>query len=195
MGHSTTVKYINRENIESFFDALAVELINLTGPNGMVEIGVFGGSALIMKHNYRVATVDIDSFYTERAVPVAIDRVSKRLRIPYDWMNDGVSHTTSFSIRLRQRLIPFNTYRNKLIVYVVSDLDQLCMKLISGRDKDKQDAENLALTLGAQGFTLYQVQEAYQQIYGDWREISESKWRKVEKQLMAGARGKQPKVN
>lgn len=50
MGHSTDIPYIHKGNIDQFFDALAAELINLTGPRGRVSIGVCEGSYPSQRH-------------------------------------------------------------------------------------------------------------------------------------------------
>ena len=53
------------------------------------------------------------------------------------------------------------------MVYVVSDLDQLCMKITAGRQKDTEDCLFLTQRLIEQGCTYSMVAERYDFLYGD----------------------------
>lgn len=52
-------------------------------------------------------------------------------------------------------------------IYVVSDLDQLCMKINSGRRNDERDTILIAYLVKSKGTHLNIVLENYKRLYGN----------------------------
>ena len=57
-----------------------------------VDIAVYGGSALILSYDWRVATKDVDGVYEDDRATVRLlaAAVAKERGWPLDWLNDGV---------------------------------------------------------------------------------------------------------
>ena len=57
-----------------------------------VDIAVYGGSALILSYDWRIATKDVDGVYEDDRAIVRLlaARVAAERGWPDDWLNDGV---------------------------------------------------------------------------------------------------------
>ena len=170
MAHSTNVKWLTGANIQFYLDKFAEEFYRRYQGQVHLSINIFGGSALLLKHpEFRAGTVDIDSFL--RAVPDIplkpfIEEFARAYNVPYDWMNEDLCKSSSFSIRLLQRTVVYKVLYNCVELRIVPDADQLCMKAIAGRDKDIKDIRNLAKSLRAVGFSYSDFVTTMQLIYG-----------------------------
>lgn len=87
--------------------------------------------------------------------------------MPEDWINADVMHSDSFTYRLFDNAVPYKKYGGILEVDVACDKDLYCMKLISFRPKDIQDMEVLAEKLKADGVSRSDIEETFQNLYGD----------------------------
>lgn len=83
--------------------------------------------------------------------------------IPEDWMNTSFTGSPSFSNNLVNNA-EFLTSYGVLDVYKVSDLDLICMKLISFRDKDERDLRGLLKDCFV---TQSMIQDRLVYLYGD----------------------------
>lgn len=138
MGHQTNIPYLKNKNIKIYLEELSKLLIkhNL----GEHNILIVGGAAMALRKNSKRTTVDIDICIREQNLLYeCCIEISKKFNIPTDWINADVMHSESFSYNLFDTAIHYKTYNNILNVYVASDLDILCMKLISFREKDMND--------------------------------------------------------
>ena len=64
MGHMTNVEYLNKDNIDAYFTALA-QKVNESGI-GNHRILVVGGAAMAIKYHDERSTVDIDICFREQ---------------------------------------------------------------------------------------------------------------------------------
>ncbi len=80
---------LDRGGLVEAFGALG-EMAWATGKT--IEIAVYGGSALMLSYDWRLATKDVDGVYeNDRAVVRALAaRVAEERGWPRDWLNDGV---------------------------------------------------------------------------------------------------------
>lgn len=139
MAHITDIPYIDNTNIDYLISCLNTELVrkyqnNISG----FDILVVGGAALALKYAYR-STVDIDAdIRFQREITSSINNVAKLNNIPTDWINQDFMKSASYSRNLWMHAIPYKSF-GYINTYIVNDLDQLCMKAVSGRVKDVPD--------------------------------------------------------
>ena len=169
MAHKTNVPYLNNSNIIPLVTQLYNELLNKYGNTlPFIKILIVGGSALSLKYSFR-ATVDIDadiSFGGE--IQSIINKIAVDNNIPNDWINQDFMKSNSYSRRLWENAIWYNLKyppSNLFHVYVVNDLDQLCMKATAGRDKDKIDIRFLIEKLVMQGYTYQNYLNEFKYLY------------------------------
>ncbi len=86
--------------------------------------------------------------------------------MPEDWINADVMHSDSFSYRLFDRAEYYKSFRNFLEVYVASDLDLYCMKIVAFRPKDIQDMVVLADTLRNNRVSMDDIIACFNRLYG-----------------------------
>ena len=141
--HEAEYPYIYRENATIYLDYLSKLIYNRYG-NVKVDMLIAGGSAIILKHNFRPASEDIDS-YIDSSVDISneIYDVAVTYGITSDWLNSDFTKSKSFSPRLLRNAEFYRNFNGILNVFVVCDLDLICMKLVSFRDKDISDLINL----------------------------------------------------
>src|SRR5271168_4435519 len=80
---------LTKDLIEKAFD----EMGTLAAERGItVEIAVYGGSCLILASDIRAASGDVDAVFLTggKSVREIADSVAGRLRLPRDWINEGV---------------------------------------------------------------------------------------------------------
>lgn len=180
MGHLTDKPYINHDNILPLINDLNIALYRQYGgqlqPFNML---IVGGAALALKYDFRM-TVDIDADVGFTGVITdAINMTAKANNIPTDWLNWGFMNTYSYSRRLWNNAVFVSTV-GYISVYVVNDLDQLCMKSSSGRDKDLRDIVFLSSKVCNSGISYSDFQNEFEFLYGDSINIKYSVRKKVE---------------
>lgn len=165
MAHLTNTPYLNSSNIIPLLNDFAISLKNIHRfSDVIVDVLVVGGSALALKHELR-GTVDIDADVRfSYNISDSINIVAKYHNIPKDWLNQDFTKSDSYSIRLWQNAILYATLQGYMRIFVVSDLDQLCMKINSGRKKDMGDIEAICDRLLC---TYKDVEDRYRFLYGD----------------------------
>lgn len=142
MGHKAEYPFIFKENMDIYLQKLNSYIYSMFG-NIKVDILVSGGSALIIGHNFRQCTEDVDVFIRSGVdITPCIDAVSRDFSIPDDWMNDDFTKSPSFSKNLTYSADFVKSY-GCLDIYKVCDLDLVCMKLVAFRDKDTRDLASL----------------------------------------------------
>lgn len=103
----------------------------------LIEIAVYGGSAIVLAFNFRAATKDVDVVVTGDARPLRrfAEAVAREKGWDRDWMNDAVKGFVS--ARSSEGLRPFRSYPNDdepgLRVLVPSAEYLLAMKCLSMR--------------------------------------------------------------
>lgn len=136
MGHLTDIPYIGQFNIDKLLSDLNSAMVRQYGDTlDSFSMLIVGGAALAVKYDFRM-TVDIDAdIRFSRKLQDAIDMVAEYEHIPTDWFNYGFMNTNSYSKRLWNNALPYKVF-GFISVYIVNDLDQLCMKSTTSRDKD-----------------------------------------------------------
>lgn len=165
MAHETKIPFLNRDNITEYFESLSKE-IEIAGI-GMHSILVVGGAAIALKHREQRSTVDIDMCFREQNnLYRCCQKVALKYNLPDDWINADVMHSDSFSYELFRNAELYKEYGNNLRVFIVSDLDLYCMKLVSFRPKDVQDMVLLKEDLILKGVTVQNVRDNFVRLYG-----------------------------
>lgn len=146
MGHDAEYPYIYKDNADIYFNALAVYIQEFYGTI-KVKMYVAGGSAIILRHNFRNSTEDIDAYIESLNnidISFAIHQVAVDYGITEDWINSDFTQSPSASPNLLFGANFYKTFGNGILdVYTISDIDLICMKLVSFRDKDIPDIVNL----------------------------------------------------
>lgn len=165
MAHLGEQEYLNRKNIDVFFEALAGKIE--TAGIGKHRILVVGGAAMALKYQDGRSTVDIDICFREQNnLYACCMQVAREYNLPEDWINADVMHSDSFSYRLFDQAEYYKSFRNLLEVYVASNLDLYCMKIVSFRPKDIQDMVVLADTLRNNGVSMDDIIACFNRLYG-----------------------------
>ena len=165
MAHLGEQEYLNRKIIDVFFEALAGK-IEAAGI-GKHRILVVGGAAMALKYQDGRSTVDIDICFREQNnLYACCMQVAREYNLPEDWINADVMHSDSFSYRLFDRAEYYKSFRNFLEVYVASDLDLYCMKIVAFRPKDIQDMVVLADTLRNNRVSMDDIIACFNRLYG-----------------------------
>lgn len=159
-------EYLNDQNIDYYFSALAEKI--LSAGIGEHLVLVVGGAAMALKYRDGRSTVDIDICIREQNhLYDCCQQVAEENGLPEDWMNADVMHSESFSYGLFENAVLYKTYRDILGVYVASDIDLYCMKLVSFRPKDVQDMEVLSSALKKQHVGPDDIIDHFIRLYGD----------------------------
>ena len=127
----------------------------------VIDLAVYGGSALMLASNFRVATQDVDAVVEgdQSAVTRLTEDISRRRGWPPDWLNDGVRAYLSPNVDgLAQHHALFRAYPSEqepgLRVFVPSPEYMLAMKLMAmrldpaGGKSDLADIINLIDVVG-----------------------------------------------
>lgn len=137
-------KRLDRDTLERAFHRLG-EFAALE--QRIIEISVYGGSALVLTTNFRQATRDVDAvFEADRDfVRRAGATVASELGLADDWINDGVKGFLSAADRESRRL--FHSYPAEtgpgLRVMVASPEYLFAMKCLAMRSAAAERAEDV----------------------------------------------------
>ena len=166
MPHLTNQEYLNSQNIDEYFHHLADEIKN--AGLGEHHILVVGGAAMALKFRGERSTVDIDICLREQNhLYDCCQKVARIYKLPEDWINADVMHSDSFSYGLFRDATLYKVYADILKIYIVSNMDLYCMKLVSFRPKDIQDMIILAEKMQEEGISRKQIEENFIRLYGD----------------------------
>ncbi len=153
-GHS---KPFNRATLEQAFERLG-QMAKVA--DKIVEISIYGGSALVLTTNFRVATQDVDAvFESDKAfIRRAAETVAEEFGWETDWINDGVKGFLSAKDNDQEAKRVFRSYPSEenagLRVFVASPAYLFAMKCLAmraagvDRSFDVDDIRNLGGLLG-----------------------------------------------
>lgn len=128
------------------------ELSELARAEGIVlDLAIYGGSALVLASNFRIATQDVDAVTigshetTERYTAI----VAARRSWPEDWLNDGVrTYLSPHAEPGQTHHTLFRSYPDEhapgLRVFVPTARYMLAMKLMSMRIDDTHQSKDLS---------------------------------------------------
>jgi hypothetical protein len=149
--------FLNRDSLEDAFAALGRKARDA---DKIVEIAVYGGSALVLTLPGRVATKDVDAVLDQDRdwLRQAASDVADERGWPRDWLNDGVKGWLSHRDADPDAKTLFKTYPSEgepgLRVFVASPHYLFAMKCLAMRiggvdeTQDRADIEALARTIG-----------------------------------------------
>lgn len=164
--HEVSIPYIDTKNIGYLINGFITEITNKYGPTLELNMLIAGGSAIVIKHKFR-STVDIDTdIKCNHAVKGSINKAAEKLGVPSDFMNEDFTKSNSYSRKLWDNAIHIKSYGRNINIYVVDDIDQLCMKIVSGRPKDDADIRMLTEKLKERGVKAVLVNNRLNELYG-----------------------------
>jgi hypothetical protein len=143
------LKPFNRATLEEAFERLGRIAVDA---GKIVELSVYGGSALILTTNFRVATQDVDAvFETDRTfVRSAAAAIAMEFGWPSDWLNDGVKGFLSANDGEKDAKRLFRSYPSEsapgLRVFVASApylFAMKCLAMRAGGVEQNQDIEDI----------------------------------------------------
>ena len=117
----------------------------------VIDLAIYGGSALMLASNFRVATQDVDAVVEGDQGTLArlADEIARTRNWPRDWLNDGVRTYLSPNVNgLQEHHALFRAYPSEqepgLRVFVPSPEYMLAMKLMAMRLDPTGDKSDLA---------------------------------------------------
>lgn len=152
-----TTTFLDRESLEGAFAALGQKACRA---GKIVEIAVYGGSALVLTLPGRVATKDVDAVIDQDRdwVRQAAAELADERGWPRDWLNDGVKGWLSHRDADPDAKALFKTYPSEdepgLRVFVATPHYLFAMKCLAMRiggvdeTQDRADIEALAREIG-----------------------------------------------
>ncbi len=163
---------ITQDNIDIYLKDLGKEYRRLTHGNADAELVLVGGGAILLSHNFREMTNDIDAMIgADSAMHDAISIIADRYDLPSSWLNSDFEHTSSFSEAIREVSIHYRTFSNVLDVRTVPDEYFIAMKLESGREykSDFSDVVGILKDNADNGTMIYKedVENAFIKLYGN----------------------------
>ena len=127
----------------------------------VIDLAVYGGSALMLASNFRIATQDVDAVAErdQETITRLAEEIARVHHWPQDWLNDGVRTYLSPQVDgIREQHTLWRTYPSEqepgLRVFVPSPEYMLAMKLIAmrldpvGGKSDKADILHLLDIVG-----------------------------------------------
>jgi hypothetical protein len=152
-----TTPSLTREILEGAFHELGCRA---RAADKVVEIAVYGGSALVLTLPGRAATKDVDAVihHDEAWLRAAVVALAEEKGWPQDWLNDGVKGWLSHRDSEPGAKQLFRTYPSEdepgLRVFVASPYYLFAMKCLAmrlggtGEAQDRSDIEGLARRIG-----------------------------------------------
>jgi hypothetical protein len=154
---ATASKPFNRETLEQAFERLGRMAVEA---GKIVEISVYGGSALVLTTDFRVSTGDVDALF--EADRTFVHRSARLIADEFgwdeNWINDGVKGFLSARDAARDAKNLFHTYPSEtepgLRVFVASPAYLFAMKCLamriggSDQNQDIDDIRQLGAVLG-----------------------------------------------
>lgn len=132
-----------KDNLDALLKELAKEFRKLNGQSVPAEIILIGGAAVLAGYGFRKMTMDVDAVIrASSSMKDAINRVGDRHGLPNGWLNSDFMRTSSYSPKLAEFSVYYETFSNVLQIRTVSAEYLIAMKLRSGR-KYKNDLSDI----------------------------------------------------
>ncbi len=181
---------ITKENIDIYLKDLAKTYKKLTGGKALAEIIIVGGGAILLNHDFRNATQDLDAWIDSvSAMRDAIGQVSDRYGLPVDWINTDFKNTASYSDKLQEVSTYYKTFSNVVEIRLIPDEYIIAMKMVSGRDykHDYSDIIGIIEEDKAKGnpITHEQIENAVVTLYERLDVASQKSWELLDQALAA----------
>jgi hypothetical protein len=166
----------NKENIDIFLSKLAEEYNQINTEKKPVILTFVGGASILLNYNFRSTTGDIDVFdIVSSSIKEAIKNTAIKLNIKYNWLNDDIKKTNSYSEKLNKISVFNRNISNVLEIRTINSEYLVAMKLMAGR-KYKHDFSDIAgifLEHEKNGNSLKKenIDNAVNILYGGWEKI------------------------
>ena len=167
-----------KDNLGFYLKELSKIFRKLNGTKMPAEIILIGGAAILVNYGFRDMTNDIDAIiHASSAMKEAINFVGDKFQLPNGWLNTDFTRTKSYSDRLTQVSVYFNTYSNILSVRTIAAEYLIAMKLVSGRQY-KNDLSDIAGVLwehkkNGNPISYEMIDNAVVELYGGWSDVSD----------------------
>lgn len=133
----------------------------------VIDLAIYGGSALMLASNFRVATQDVDAVVDEGSqewLARLAEEIARARNWPSDWLNDGVRTYLSpqvHGVQVHHALLRAYPSEQEpgLRVFVPSPEYLLAMKLMAMRldpTGEKSDVADILNLLAVVGFTTFE---------------------------------------
>lgn len=163
---------LDRTSLDFLLNELAKILKSAYGRRAQpMEIILVGGAAIIVNHQFRYSTQDVDAWlFSEQMLGQSIRQVGERFGLSHHWLNQDFVKTSSFSQKLREVSAHYKTFQRILEVRVIQGSDLIAMKLIAGR-KYKNDLSDIVGVLmeyeeQQRPISLDQINQSLLTLYG-----------------------------
>ena len=173
---SDIVGFFTKDNLDTYLKTLAKEYRKLNGTATPAEIILIGGAAVLANYGFRNMTTDVDAvIHASSSMKDAINRVGDKYALPNGWLNSDFMRTGSYSPKLDEFSIHYNTFSNVLHIRTISAEYLIAMKLRFGR-KYKNDLSDIIGILAEHDkrgvpITWEMVDIAVHHLYGGWTDI------------------------
>lgn len=163
---------LDKENINEYIKEVA-KIYCKNKMNPPIEIIIVGGAAIMMRHNFRMMTNDIDALCPMNgAIQDAFKQVRDKYNLPDDWFNTDFTKTKSYSKNLRLYSKYYREFNHgKLSVRLIENEYLLAMKMRSGRiyKKDMSDVVGIVYECRQKtpNFSYQMVEKAYHDLYNE----------------------------
>lgn len=123
-----------KETLDACLKELGKEFRKLNGTAMRAEVVLVGGAAILANYGFRNMMYGIDALImASSAMEDVVNRVGDRLGLPNDWLNTDFKQTASYSDRLADVSVHYQTFSNVLTVQTVAAEYLIAMKVMSGR--------------------------------------------------------------
>lgn len=169
-------KMYNRTDINNNLKELGKELKREFGRNSKHEIIVVGGAAIVLKHDFRESSSDIDAIVSDgSSIKDAIYRTAERLGLSDDWLNSDFKQSSSYSGKLVALSKFYRCFNQVLDVRIVDDQYLIAMKLKSFRPYKNDQSDIIGLLLD-NSYTYEEIEKAAIELYGIETGIKQEAW-------------------
>lgn len=180
MSDKKEFKGFSRDILNECFYELSKEIKKEFGRNAKVELIVVGGAAILLNHDFREATVDVDAIISSQtSIKDAVNRVGDKYGLPNGWINSDFKKTNSYSPKLVQVSKYYKTFNQSLTIRTIDSEYLIAMKLASLR-KYKYDKSDIIGIIQSNKnnvpMSFERIDKAVRELYGTWDKLpSEAK--------------------
>jgi|TergutMp193P3_1026864.scaffolds.fasta_scaffold07394_8 hypothetical protein len=173
----STDEKITKDNIDKYLKELSKEYKKINPGNNKTRIVIVGGGVVLLKHNFRKTTEDIDAtIYSTDDMLEAIDKIAKKYSLSPKWINTDFEESASYSDKLIEVSNIYKEYDNKVEIRLIEREYLIAMKLTAARNY-KHDLSDIAGILMEyknmdNEITMDDINKAVKTLYGNWNRIS-----------------------
>ena len=156
---------MTREDLNRFLYLLAKEYRKL---HKHTEIILVGGAAIILGHQFRDTTTDIDAIIQDRSnIKAIVAKLSDRYELGNDWLNDDFKYTSTYSNALIEHSKFYRTFCSCIDVRLVQGSYLIAMKLRALREYKHDISDIIGIIIECNTIDITSIEEAYVTLYND----------------------------